>query len=155
MSAPGPGVARRAIHQDCEAAAPRRYSYQHIQVNKPPPILLPPSSILLPPARIQDILDKGRGMVLLVEVESRDESGDLVLVNQLSIFVVGGGGFGGSRSSSASIAVATSPDRRPDATARYATSKDQAALYRLAQTSPYFFVPTVFTARPRRSKRHK
>ena len=70
-------------------------------------------------------------MVLLVEVESRDEDGDLVLVNQLSIFVVGGGGFGGARSSDHIVEVAQPPTRSPDASTRYTTSEDQAALYRL------------------------
>ena len=53
-------------------------------------------------------------MVLLIEIESRDESGDLVCVNQNSIFVVGYGGFGGPRDSEHTIQAAKTPDRVPD-----------------------------------------
>ena len=64
-------------------------------------------------------MDKGKGMVLLIEIESRDESGDLVCVNQNSIFVVGDGGFGGPRDSEHTIQAAKTGD-------------DQAALYRMS-----------------------
>merc|ERR1719166_883819 len=70
-------------------------------------------------------------MLLLVEIETRTEEGDLLLVNQSSIFVVGAGGFGGSRSSEHSIEVRKPPSRSPDATTSYKTNKDQAALYRM------------------------
>jgi 3-hydroxyacyl-CoA dehydrogenase/3a,7a,12a-trihydroxy-5b-cholest-24-enoyl-CoA hydratase len=94
---------------------------------------LPTAARLTSVFRIQDILDKGTaGMVVLVEVESRDEQGDLVLRNQLSIFVVGAGGWGGPRSSSFTIPTIPPPsDRRPDKTAAFKTTTDQAALYRL------------------------
>jgi len=70
-------------------------------------------------------------MVLLVEVESKDESGDLVIVNQLSIFVVGAGGFGGARTSEHTIEVSAPPSRAADYSAEYETNIDQAALYRM------------------------
>ena len=70
-------------------------------------------------------------MVLLVVVESRDETGDVVLLNQLLIFVVGGGGFGGARTSEHIIDVSTISSRMADASAEYQTSVDQAALYRM------------------------
>jgi hypothetical protein len=71
------------------------------------------------------ILRLGRkGMVLLVEVESRDETGDVVLLNQLSKFVVGGGGFGGSRTSEHIIDVSTIPCRMADASSENQTSVD-------------------------------
>ena len=95
---------------------------------------MPTAAQLTSVFHIQDILDKGSaGMVVLVEVESRDDQGDLVLRNQLSIFVVGGGGWGGPRTSSLTVPVATLPtDRRPDKTACFKTTADQAALYRLS-----------------------
>ena len=82
--------------------------------------------------KFQDVLDKGRGMVLLIEIESKDESGEVVTVNQQSIFVVGDGGFGGPRSSEHSIDVAKIPDRSPDNESVFQTNEDQAALYRMS-----------------------
>ena len=71
-------------------------------------------------------------MVLLIEIESRDESGELVTVNQQSVFVVGDGGFGGPRNSEHSIAVAKIPERSPDKESLFQTNEDQAALYRMS-----------------------
>ena len=82
--------------------------------------------------KVQDVLDKGKGMVVLGEIESRDECGEVVAVNQMSIFVVGDGGFGGPRSSDKLIDVAKIPDRDPDKISEYQTSEDQAALYRMS-----------------------
>ena len=92
---------------------------------------MPAAGTLTNVYKVQDVLDKGRGMVLLVEIETRNEEGDLLLVNQSSIFVVGAGGFGGSRSSEHSIEVRKPPSRSPDATTSYKTNIDQAALYRM------------------------
>ena len=100
---------------------------QYIKVVKP----MPAAATLTNTYKVQDVLDKGRGMLLLVQIETRDEAGELLLINQSSIFVVGAGGFGGSRTSEHSIEVRTPPPRSPDATARYKTNKDQAALYRM------------------------
>ena len=82
--------------------------------------------------KVQDVLDKGKGMVVLAEIESKDESGDVVAINQMSIFVVGAGGFGGPRNSDKIIDVAKIPDRVPDKVTVYKTSDDQAALYRMS-----------------------
>ena len=93
---------------------------------------LPESAKLSNTIKIQDVLDKGKGMVVLMEIESRDEKGELVAVNQNSIFVVGNGGFGGPRTSPHSIESAVVPDRPADCSAEYRTSTDQAALYRMS-----------------------
>ena len=100
---------------------------QYIKVVKP----MPAAGTLTNTYRVQDVLDKGRGMVLLVQIETRDEEGELLLVNQSSIFVVGAGGFGGSRSSEHIVEVRKPPARSADATASFKTNKDQAALYRM------------------------
>ena len=71
-------------------------------------------------------------MVLLIEIETKDEFGEVVTVNQQSIFVVGDGGFGGPRSSKHLIDVAKIPDRIPDKVSVFQTSEDQAALYRMS-----------------------
>ena len=93
---------------------------------------LPESAKLSNTIKIQDVLDKGKGMVILMEIESRDETGEVVAVNQSSIFVVGSGGFGGPRSSAHSIESSQVPDRPADCSAEFLTSTDQAALYRMS-----------------------
>ena len=100
---------------------------QYLKIMKP----LPAEGKLTNVFKIQDMLDKGSGMVLLVEVESRNEEGEIVLINQVSLFIVGAGGWGGARSSSHTIDVIKSPSRAPDVSLEYQTSVDQAALYRL------------------------
>ena len=71
-------------------------------------------------------------MVLLIEVESMDELGQLLMRNQNTIFVKGAGNFGGPRSSSHSTPTYQPPSREPDCVSEYTTSADQAALYRLS-----------------------
>ena len=100
---------------------------QYMKVKKP----LPAEGKLTNVFKIQDILDKGRGMVLLVGVESKNEDGEVVLQNQVSLFIVGAGGWGGPRSSVHTIDIIKSPSRVPDASLEYQTSVDQAALYRM------------------------
>jgi 3-hydroxyacyl-CoA dehydrogenase/3a,7a,12a-trihydroxy-5b-cholest-24-enoyl-CoA hydratase len=81
---------------------------------------------------IKDVLDKGSGMVLVLDAESRDQHDQLVCRNQCTIFVRGKGGFNGPRQSDHSVPVRKSPAREPDRTLSYQTSVDQAALYRLS-----------------------
>ncbi|XP_070759808.1 peroxisomal multifunctional enzyme type 2 isoform X5 [Enoplosus armatus] len=60
-------------------------------------------------------------------------SGDeLLCYNQFSLFVVGAGGFGGRRTSEKAKASLPPPKRAPDAVVIDATTRDQAALYRLS-----------------------
>uniref|UniRef100_A0A7N8WXZ3 Peroxisomal multifunctional enzyme type 2 n=1 Tax=Mastacembelus armatus TaxID=205130 RepID=A0A7N8WXZ3_9TELE len=67
---------------------------QYLELYKP----LPTSGKLTSKATIADVLDKGSGAVILLDVNTY--SGDeLVCYNQFSVFVVGAGGFGGKRSS--------------------------------------------------------
>jgi acyl dehydratase len=78
--------------------------------------------------RISDVWDKGKAAVIWQEHEARDADGQLVYRTRSSIFVKGEGGFGGSRGSSEPVVL---PDRAPDATTSYATTPQQALLYRL------------------------
>ncbi|XP_041792643.1 peroxisomal multifunctional enzyme type 2 [Chelmon rostratus] len=100
---------------------------QYLELYRP----LPTSGKLTSEASIGDVLDKGSGAVILLDVNTY--SGDeLVCYNQFSVFVVGAGGFGGRRTSEKVKASLPPPKRAPDAVVVDATTRDQAALYRLS-----------------------
>uniref|UniRef100_A0A8C4NW52 Hydroxysteroid (17-beta) dehydrogenase 4 n=1 Tax=Dicentrarchus labrax TaxID=13489 RepID=A0A8C4NW52_DICLA len=82
-------------------------------------------------ATIADVLDKGSGAVILLDVNTYSGS-ELVCYNQFSVFVVGAGGFGGRRTSEKAKAPLPPPKRAPDAVVIDSTTRDQAALYRLS-----------------------
>ena len=63
---------------------------------------------------IDDVLDKGKAAVVLVNVESKNPAGDVVLSNQASLFLMGEGGWGGERSSDKIINIQEAPEREPD-----------------------------------------
>uniref|UniRef100_A0A1B0AFB6 Peroxisomal multifunctional enzyme type 2 n=1 Tax=Glossina pallidipes TaxID=7398 RepID=A0A1B0AFB6_GLOPL len=83
--------------------------------------------------QVFDIMDKSTGAVVVTNTNSFDENGRLLIKNQSSIFVVGAGKFGGKKNPiDGVIPIVPAPKRSPDATIRYNTSVDQAALYRLS-----------------------
>ncbi|NXB77740.1 DHB4 enzyme, partial [Donacobius atricapilla] len=82
-------------------------------------------------ATVADILDKGSGAVLLIDVNTYCGK-DLVCYNQFSLFFVGAGRFGGKRTSEKAKLTAVPPKRPPDAVISDVTTTDQAALYRLS-----------------------
>ncbi|XP_033019637.1 peroxisomal multifunctional enzyme type 2 [Lacerta agilis] len=100
---------------------------QYLELYKP----LPTSGKLTSEATIADILDKGSGALILLDVNTYSGK-DLLCYNQFSVFVVGAGGFGGKRSSEKAKVTVNPPNRPPDATAMDLTTGDQAALYRLS-----------------------
>ncbi|KAF2986776.1 hypothetical protein EK904_004737 [Melospiza melodia maxima] len=67
---------------------------QYLELYKP----IPTSGELRSVATVADILDKGSGAVLLIDVNTYSGK-DLVCYNQFSLFFVGAGGFGGKRTS--------------------------------------------------------
>ncbi|MGH0183217.1 UNVERIFIED_CONTAM: hypothetical protein FKN15_011448 [Acipenser sinensis] len=67
---------------------------QYLELYKP----LPTSGKLTSQATIADVLDKGSGAVILLDVNTYDEK-DLLCYSQFSLFIVGAGGFGGKRTS--------------------------------------------------------
>ena len=76
------------------------------------------------------IWDKGKGAVVEMESESVDvATGKPLLKTRTSVFIRGEGDFGGERGPSAAFEV---PSRQPDHEVRYATSSDQALVYRLS-----------------------
>ncbi|XP_007947351.2 peroxisomal multifunctional enzyme type 2 [Orycteropus afer afer] len=100
---------------------------QYLELYKP----LPRTGKMRCEASVADVLDKGSGLVILMDVYLYSEK-ELLCYNQFSIFVVGSGGFGGKRTSDkAKVAVAI-PNRPPDAVLTDTTSLNQAALYRLS-----------------------
>ncbi len=100
---------------------------QRIDLRSP----IPTKGKLTTTGKISAIYDKGSGAVVVVDSQTKDDGGTLLFVNTSSIFVRGGGGFGGERGPSAS-SKNVPPERKLDHTIEYKTSTDQAALYRLS-----------------------
>lgn len=97
--------------------------------------------------RVQDVMDKGKGAVALIEYETFDsETGDRLARCQMSAFIVGGGGFNGPRNSPHVIPTIDPPKRNPDMSVLQKTNSDQAALYRLSgDTNPLHIDPNIAT----------
>uniref|UniRef100_A0A3B3TGD7 Hydroxysteroid (17-beta) dehydrogenase 4 n=1 Tax=Paramormyrops kingsleyae TaxID=1676925 RepID=A0A3B3TGD7_9TELE len=101
---------------------------QYLELYRPLPI----SGTLTSRSTVADVLDKGSGAVILLDVHTYHGE-ELVCFNQFSLFIMGMGGFGGKRSSSkAKVTSVPPPTRAPDAVLSDVTSRDQAALYRLS-----------------------
>ncbi|KRT82416.1 dehydrogenase [Oryctes borbonicus] len=81
---------------------------------------------------VVEVLDKGSGALIVTNVDSYDEEGNLVVRNQLATFAIGAGNFGGPRIGSKLVSCVTKPTRSPDMALSYKTAVDQAALYRLS-----------------------
>jgi 3-hydroxyacyl-CoA dehydrogenase/3a,7a,12a-trihydroxy-5b-cholest-24-enoyl-CoA hydratase len=99
---------------------------QYLELKRP----LPTKAMVTNTARIAAIYDKGSGALVLLDVNTRDEAGEELAFNRVSLFIRGLGGFGGERGPS--TAAAPPPDRAPDAVHRDKTSDNQALLYRLS-----------------------
>ncbi|XP_049907689.1 peroxisomal multifunctional enzyme type 2 [Epinephelus moara] len=100
---------------------------QYLELYKP----LPTSGTLTSETTIADILDKGSGALILLDVNTFNGN-ELICYNQFSVFTVGAGGFGGKRTSEKAKAAVPPPKRAPDAVVIDSTTRDQAALYRLS-----------------------
>ncbi|XP_058395136.1 peroxisomal multifunctional enzyme type 2 [Diceros bicornis minor] len=100
---------------------------QYLELYKP----LPRTGELKCEAVVADVLDKGSGLLILLDVYSYSGK-ELVCYNQFALFLVGSGGFGGKRTSDKIKAAVAIPNRPPDAVRADTTSLNQAALYRLS-----------------------
>uniref|UniRef100_F6ZAH1 Peroxisomal multifunctional enzyme type 2 n=1 Tax=Equus caballus TaxID=9796 RepID=F6ZAH1_HORSE len=100
---------------------------QYLELYKP----LPRTGKLKCEGVVADILDKGSGVVILLDVYSYSGN-ELLCYNQFSLFLVGSGGFGGKRTSDKMKVAVAVPNRPPDAILTDTTSLNQAALYRLS-----------------------
>ncbi|NRA04539.1 MAG: MaoC family dehydratase N-terminal domain-containing protein [Myxococcales bacterium] len=97
---------------------------QDVELHQP----LPPKTKLTSSARIADIFDKGKAALVIVEVSTRDESGEPLFTSRMSLFLRGEGGFGGP---SGPKVENVRPDREPDGVIESKTLPQQALLYRL------------------------
>jgi acyl dehydratase len=79
--------------------------------------------------RVAGIYDKGKAALVVLEVTSRDEAGEVLLVNRFSLFLRGEGGFGGDPGPKAGN---LPPQRPPDLSVESPTLPQQALLYRLS-----------------------
>src|SRR5262249_42546240 len=91
---------------------------------------LPPHASLTHKVRIKDIFDKGKHALVVTEVRTYDESGELLVENESTALIRGAGGWGGDRGPSAEVNVP--PNRAPDAVVTEAIGPNQALLYRLS-----------------------
>ncbi|HEU4320090.1 MAG TPA: MaoC/PaaZ C-terminal domain-containing protein [Acidimicrobiia bacterium] len=99
---------------------------QRLQIHSPIPV----RGSVKQTGRIVDVLDKGRGALLVIEVVSTLEGSDTPLfTNTSGVYVRGEGGFGGDRGASAPKGP---PDRAPDHVVESPTLPQQALLYRMA-----------------------
>lgn len=105
---------------------------QYLEIKKFP---IPTSGKMTTKARVLEVLDKGKAASVVVRTETKDESGDLLFLNDATIFIRGSGGFGGqSKGKDRGPATAANkiPSRKPDSCIEEKTTEDQAALYRLS-----------------------
>ncbi|VDM66128.1 unnamed protein product [Strongylus vulgaris] len=95
---------------------------QYIELYEP----LPSEAKLRSEARVVDVLDKGSGALILTEVTTYDEeTGKKLSKQQLGMFQMGSGKFGGQRVSPHEKPAAEIPKTMPDAVFEEKTSVDQ------------------------------
>ncbi|HWL84259.1 MAG TPA: SDR family NAD(P)-dependent oxidoreductase, partial [Polyangiaceae bacterium] len=99
---------------------------QYTEIKRP----LPTSAKLVHKGRVKEIFDKGKFALVVTEIKTYDESGEELVVNEMTTFVRGAGGWGGSRGPSGESN--TPPDRAPDAVVTEKVPENQALLYRLS-----------------------
>ncbi len=83
---------------------------QYLELKRP----LPQKATLEHKVKIKDIFDKGKNALVITEVKSYDETGDLLAVNELTTVVRGAGGWGGDRgpSGDSNVPPSARPTRR-------------------------------------------
>ena len=90
---------------------------------------IPTSGKLTTSGKISGVYDKGKGALVVIDTETKDQSGETVFTNRSGVFVRGAGGFGGERGPEAGNAA---PERAPDKSVADTTLDIQAAIYRLS-----------------------
>lgn len=102
-------------------------------------------------SKLIDILDKGKAAVAIIGTTTCDKTtGEKIFYNELTLFLRGAGGFGGTPTRSdrnKGTAVHAIPEGEPDQVVEEKTSRDQAALYRLnGDRNPLHIDPTASAA---------
>lgn len=94
---------------------------------------LPTDGVLRTNSYVVDILDKRSGAVVVINSDTLDASGNLLVKAQSSVFIVGAGNFGGNNKPNDKVVnIAPTPNRAPDASIEVKSSVNQAALFRLS-----------------------
>ncbi|MGQ9475549.1 MAG: MaoC/PaaZ C-terminal domain-containing protein [Actinomycetota bacterium] len=99
---------------------------QYLEIRKHP---IPTQGKLTSKPKIAAVWDKTKGAVIDLDVETVDESGEVVFFNKFSSFIRGEGGFGGERGPEPGN---EPPDREPDKVVEMKTLPTQAMIYRLS-----------------------
>ncbi len=97
---------------------------QDVEIHRP----LPTQARITSESRIANIYDKGKAALVIMEGETRDDSGEPLFTTRMSLFVRGEGGFGGDSGPKAGN---QRPERKPDGVVESKTLPQQALLYRL------------------------
>ena len=102
---------------------------QSFQIHSP----LPTGGVIKGVATVIEVLDKGKGALLVVEVKGYDEEmKTLFFTTQSSLYIRGAGGYGGRSKSQFPSTPVPIPSRKPDSVVRESIPESQAALYRLS-----------------------
>ncbi|TPX59330.1 hypothetical protein PhCBS80983_g02516 [Powellomyces hirtus] len=103
---------------------------QYLELRAPAPT----SGTLTTTGKIVDIVDKGKGCVVVMGTETKDAEGNVVYYNEFSNFIRGVKGVGNKsgKERGAATALNEAPKRAPDAVVTEKTTENQAALYRLS-----------------------
>ena len=80
--------------------------------------------------QISEIQDKGKGAVVIIDTETRDDAGRMLFETSWSIFCRGQGDFGGARGEN--VPIPEEADGSPVFESTYPTTGSQALLYRLS-----------------------
>ncbi len=103
------------------------HGQQAIELHKP----IPPEGTISTTSKITGIYDKGKAALVVSEAKSVDaKTGEPMMTTRMSAFIRGEGGWGGDRGPGGAVNVP--PERAPDHSVTYQTSRDQALVYRLS-----------------------
>lgn len=98
---------------------------QDLTIHRP----LPTAAKVVTSGRVAGLYDKGKAALLVLDVDTSEEGGDLLFTNRYSLFLRGEGGFGGEAGPQPGN---IPPERAADFTVDSPTLPQQALLYRLS-----------------------
>lgn len=92
---------------------------------------IPTSGTVMTTWEVTHLFDKGSGALAVVTTTTEDDKGNPLFENTCSMFIRGGGGFGGERGPASIPSLDPPADREPDFCIEERTQKRQALIYRL------------------------